>query len=74
MDTMDTIERSRVTSAALRMMRMGETVQFGPMTVPMMNSGKAMAYQMGRVLGCSFTATSDYERGVLTLKKMERRV
>lgn len=63
---------NRVTAEALRLMRMGQSKKFGPMTASQINSGKAMAYQMSRVLGCSFSATADYDKHTLTLKKQEK--
>lgn len=69
---METMDRSKVTSAALRGMRTGETVAFGPMAAPLIDSGKTIAYRMGRILGCTFKASSDFERGILTIKKQER--
>lgn len=64
-----TMDRNRVTSEAVRGMRPGSTVSFGPMTPSEMDSGKTIAYRVGRNTGCRITARSDYEKGILTIRK-----
>lgn len=61
--------RERVTREVLTDMAMGETRVFQCGDARACDSGKATAYQMQNILGCKFTAETDYANGTLTLTK-----
>lgn len=68
------MEKKKVTSAALRKMKVGQTGTFElPKKEPYLsraaNSGKAIAYRLQRELNCKFTAVTDFENAVLTITK-----
>jgi hypothetical protein len=63
------MEKTKVTSDALRKMEMGQTVTFELPDADAINSGKAIAYRIQNSLRCKFTAVSDYANNRLTLTK-----
>lgn len=62
----------KVTTARLRQMKIGDTVHFPVGDPADMDTGKSLAYRVGRRQGCRFTAQSDYENNILTLTKLPR--
>lgn len=70
-------KEKRVTSEALREMKMGQTVVFEmprqePWLSRAIDSGKTLAYRLQRPLNCRFTASSDFENATLTITKKPR--
>lgn len=63
------MEKKKVTSDALRKMKIGRTVTFKLPDADAINSGKAIAYRMQHSLQCKFTAVSDYANNLLTITK-----
>lgn len=63
------MEKKKVTSEALRKMKMGQTITFELPDADAINSGKAIAYRLQNSLRCKFSATSDYTNNRLTLTK-----
>lgn len=63
------MEKKKVTSEALRKMKMGQTVTFELPDADAVNSGKAIAYRLQHSLRCKFSAVSDYTNNRLTLTK-----
>lgn len=63
------MEKTKVTSAALRKMEIGQTVTFDLPDADAINSGKAIAYRLQNSLRCKFSAVSDYANYRLTLTK-----
>lgn len=63
------IDTSKVSRAALRAMRVGQTVTFGPMTGAMLFSGRSNVYSAQYVLGCRFKTSTDFTKGTLRVRK-----
>lgn len=63
------MEKTRVTTEALREMQMGETVTFELPDAKAVDSGKALAYRYQHTLGCKLGAVSDYANNKLTITK-----
>lgn len=68
------MEKKKVTSDALRQMKIGRTETFDlpdrePATSRAANTGKAIAYRLQRELGCKFKAVTDFDNKTLTLTK-----
>ncbi len=63
------MEKTKVTSDALRKMAMGETITFELPDADAINTGKAIAYRLRHSLRCKFTAVSDYVNNRLTITK-----
>lgn len=65
-------KKQKVTSEALRKMKIGKTVTFELRDADAINSGKAIAYRLQNSLRCKFSAVSDYTNNRLTLTKNAR--
>ena len=63
------MEKTKVTSEALRRMEMGETVTFDLPGADAINSGKTIAYRLQHSLQCKFSAEADYINNRLTITK-----
>ncbi len=66
------MEKKKVTSDALRKMKIGQTETFDLPDADSINSGKAIAYRLQNSLRCKFSAISDYANNRLTLTKNAR--
>lgn len=63
------MEKDKVTSEALRRMKVGETLTFELPNAEAVNSGKAIAYRLQHSLDCKFSAESDYVNNRLSITK-----
>lgn len=63
------MERNKVTCEALRGMDIGQTVTFDLPDASAIESGKATAYRLQNILGCKFSAVSDYSNNRLSITK-----
>lgn len=66
------MEKHKVTSEALRGMDIGQTVTFDLPDASAIESGKATAYRLQNILGCKFSAVSDYANKRLSITKKPR--
>lgn len=66
------MEKKKVTSDALRRMKIGQTETFDLPDADAINSGKAIAYRLQNSLCCKFSAISDYANNRLTITKNAR--
>lgn len=66
------MEKTKVTSEALRRMEMGETVTFDLPGADAINSGRSIACRLQHSLGCKFSTRSDYINNTLTITKNPR--
>lgn len=64
-----TTEKTKVTSDVLREMKMGETLTFALPDAAAVLTGKSLAYRMGRLLRCKFSAPADFDNNRLTITK-----
>lgn len=62
----------KVTTDALRSMRMGAVAVFDVADANAINSGKALAYRLQHILGCDFKAQSDYANNRLIITKLPK--
>lgn len=63
------MEKTKVTSDALRKMEVGQTITFNLPDADAINSGKAIAYRLQNSLRCKFRTLSDYANNRLTITK-----
>lgn len=63
------MEKTKVTSDALRKMEIGQTVTFELPDARSIDVGKTLAYRMQHYEKCKFTAVSDYVNNRLTITK-----
>lgn len=63
------MEKTKVTSDALRKMEVGQTITFNLPDADAINSGKAIAYRLQNSLRCKFRALSDYANNRLAITK-----
>ena len=63
------MEKTKVTSEALRKMVIGQSITFDLPDADAINSGKAIAYRLQNSLRCKFQALSDYANNRLTITK-----
>ena len=66
------MEKKKVTSDALRKMKIGQSVTFELPDANAIDCGKTIAYRLQHYLHCRFTAISDYANNRLTLTKNAR--
>jgi len=60
----------KVTVEDLKAMRMNEERDFELPSIAQCKSGKSLAYQQAHELRCKFKVKINYERNILTLKKL----
>ncbi len=63
------MKTEKVTREELRSMEMGESRTFELPNARACDNGKSVAYQMQNLLGCKFSATTDYPTNTLTITK-----
>lgn len=63
------MEVTKVRTAVLREMKFGQSKSFKVPDGAAVESGKNLAYRMGRILGCKFSARADYDNMILTITK-----
>lgn len=66
------MEKKKVTSADLRLMKTGQSLTFELPDARAIDSGKSLAYRLQHSEGCRFTAESDYVNNRLTITRCPR--
>ncbi len=67
-----TLIKGKVTSEALRKMKIGQTVTFETPDAQSIDIGKTIAYRIQHYENCKITAVSDYANHRLTITKSAR--
>lgn len=63
------MESQKVTRDALRDLEMGQTQVFKNLSPAEIETARATASQMGRLLECKFTVSSNYDARTVTITK-----
>jgi len=66
------MKKDKVTSEDLRKLVEGQAETFELPDAAAINSAKSNAYRMQHLLKCRISASSDYEKNTLTLKRLPK--